>query len=114
MTKGQLYHKLNYVDHSRKNQLKYANLIITIPELIAPLLEILFTVDAKISCRAVWVFEFLCGERLEAIIPHLDRFTENIAQVHLDSAVQPVAKICEYLTKAYYDKYELLFKNHLT
>jgi hypothetical protein len=61
-------------------------------------------VDDKISCRAAWVFEFMCGEKLDAIIPYLDTFTLNMHNVHLDSAVRPVAKVCEYLVKAYYSK----------
>ena len=44
----------------------------------------------------------MCGEKLEAIIPYLDRFTEDIHKVHFDSAVRPVAKVCEYLVKAFY------------
>ena len=106
MTTAQLYNELNYVNHSREKRLYYANLIISQPELIPELLEILFHVDDKVSCRAAWVFEFMCGEKLEAIIPYLDNFTENIHKVHLDSAVRPVAKICEYLIKAYYSKSE--------
>jgi hypothetical protein len=85
-------------------RLKYANLVIDNPELIPPLLDILFDVDDKISCRAAWVFEFMCGEKLTAIIPHLESFTNNISKVHLDPAVRPIAKICEYLTKAHYSK----------
>ncbi|MGB6269707.1 MAG: adenylosuccinate lyase, partial [Olleya sp.] len=53
---------------------------------------------------AAWVLEFMCGENLEALIPHLDVFTQNMHRVHLDSAERPVAKICEYLAKAYYGK----------
>ena len=74
------------------------------PELVPKLLDILFMVNDKISCRAAWVFEFMCGENLEASIPYLDVFTENAHKVHLDSAVRPVAKVCEYLIKAYYSK----------
>ena len=114
MTKDQLYKELNYVNHTREKRLYYANLVIANPELVKPLLEILFEVDDKISCRAAWVFEFMCGEKLEAIIPHLDLFTENIAKVHLDSAVRPVAKVCEYLIKDYYSKHDNKIKSALT
>jgi hypothetical protein len=48
----------------------------------------------------------MCGEQLEAMIPYLNNFTENIHKVHLDSAVRPVAKVCEYLVTAYYSKSE--------
>jgi len=104
LTTKQLYKELNYVNHSREKRLHYANLVIDNPDLIPKLLEILFMVDDKISAKAAWVFEFMCGEKLETIIPHLDVFTENIHKVYLDSAVRPVAKVCEYLAKDYYSK----------
>ena len=106
MTKEQLYNELNYVNHSREKRQYYANLVINNPDLLPELLEILFMVNDKISCRAAWVLEFMCNEKLEAIIPHLDVFTLNMHKVHLDSAVRPVAKICEYLVKAIYSKQE--------
>lgn len=114
MTKDQLYKELSYVNHSREKRLHYANLVLGQPELVRPLLEILFNVDDKISCRAAWVFEFMCGEKLEAIIPDLDFFTEHISRVHLDPAVRPVAKVCEYLTKDYYSKHDNKIKSALT
>lgn len=104
MTTEQLYDELNYVNHSREKRLYYANLVINNPDLIPKLLDILFMVDDKVSCRAAWVFEFMCSENLETSIPYLDTFTEHIHKVHLDSAVRPVAKVCEYLIKAYYSK----------
>lgn len=114
MTKTELYKELNYVNHSREKRFHYAHLVIDNDELIAPLLEILFEVNDKVSCRAAWVFEFMCGEQLEKIIPYLDLFTRNIAKVHLDSAVRPVAKVCEYLIKAYYSKTGNRIKSALT
>lgn len=114
LTTEQLYNELNYVNHSREKRLYYANLVISQPELLPKLLDILFKVDDKISCRAAWVFEFMCGENLEAIIPFLDRFTEHIHKVHFDSAVRPVAKVCEYLAKAYYSKTDNKIKHALT
>lgn len=113
LTTKQLYNELNYVNHSREKRLYYANLVISQPELIPELLDILFSVDDKISCRAAWVFEFMCGEKLEAIIPYLDRFTNHIHTVHLDSAVRPVAKVCEYLITTYYSKTDNAIKTTL-
>jgi hypothetical protein len=114
LTKDQLYQELDYVNHSREKRLFYANLVINQPELVQPLLDILFDVDDKISCRAAWVFEFMCGEQLEAIIPHLDTFTQHLGKVHLDPAVRPMAKVCEYLIKDYYSKKETQIKSALT
>lgn len=114
MTKAELYNELSYVNHSREKRLYYANILVDNPDLIPPLLEVLFNVDDKISCRAAWVFEFMCGKNLEAIIPYLDTFTQNMSKVHLDSAVRPVAKICEYLITAYYSKTDNLLKSNLS
>ncbi|MGB3608676.1 adenylosuccinate lyase [Psychroserpens sp.] len=104
MTTEELYQELNYVNHSREKRLHYANLVLEKPTLITSLLDILFQVDDKISCRAAWVFEFMCGERLEAAIPHLDQFTMSMHKVYLDPAVRPIAKVCEYLVHAHYSK----------
>ncbi|WP_452232024.1 adenylosuccinate lyase [Lacinutrix sp. MEBiC02595] len=113
MTTAQLYEELNYVNHSREKRLHYANLVIDNPDLIEKLLEILFMVDDKISPRAAWVFEFMCKENLEEAIPYLDYFTQNMQKVHQDSAVRPVAKVCEYLINAYYSKTENRIKTEL-
>jgi hypothetical protein len=61
LTKEDLYQELNYVNHSREKRLFYANLVIGNPALVPLLLDILFMVDDKISPRAAWVFEFMCG-----------------------------------------------------
>ena len=104
MTTEQLYNELNYVNHSREKRLFYSHLMRDNPELVPKLLEILFRVDDKISPRAAWVFEFMCKDNIDTIIPYLDTFTSNLHKVHLDSAVRPVAKICEFLANAYTSK----------
>lgn len=114
MTKTQLYTELNYVNHSREKRLHYANLVLSNPNLMPLLLDILFEVDDKISCRAAWVLEFMSKKNLEAIIPYLDEFTSKMNTVHLDPAVRPVAKICEYLVTAYYSKTNTAIKTALT
>lgn len=114
MTKAKLYKELNYVNHSREKRLHYANLVISNPELVKPLLDILFEVDDKISCRAAWVFEFMCSKSIIEIIPHLDRFTQHMHKVHLAPAVRPVAKVCELLTEANYTKIDNVMASHIT
>ena len=114
MTTAQLYKELNYVNHSREKRLFYAKLMQNNQKLVPKLLEILFTVDDKISPRAAWVFEFMCNHKIETIVPYLDIFTENMHKVHIDSAVRPVAKICELLVTAYSLKKNIYIKNILT
>ncbi|WP_430408971.1 adenylosuccinate lyase [Kordia sp.] len=104
MTFAQLYSELNYVNHSREKRNYYAQIVLNNPELLPTLLEVVFTVDDKISARAAWLFEFVARENLDAILPYLDMYTEKMQTVHLDPAVRPMAKVAEYLIEAYYHK----------
>ena len=113
MTTEALYKELSYVTHSRENRLKYAQMLVEDPLIIPKALDILFMVNDKTSCRAAWVLEFMCHDKLTALVPHLDYFTAHIKTVHLDPAVRPVAKICEYLAKAFYAKNNALIKTQL-
>ncbi|MBC6998653.1 adenylosuccinate lyase [Cytophaga sp. FL35] len=104
MTKEALYDSLNYVNHSREKRSEMAQLILKNPDLVPPLLQIAFEVDDPISNRACWVMEFTAKEHLEYLLPHINKFIENIHRVHQDSSVRPIAKICEFLTLAYFSK----------
>jgi hypothetical protein len=113
LTKDQLYKELNYVNHSRDNRNYFAGLLLDNPSYIKHFLDIMFLVDDKTSYRAAWVFEFMCGKNLDEALPYLDYFTKNMHLIHHHSAVRPVAKICEYLAKAYYSKKDNLVKTAL-
>ncbi len=104
MTTEELYDELDYVNHTREKRKKYATLIIDNPELLPQVIDILFKIDDKRSCRATWLLEFVARENLDSILPYLDRITEQMPAVHFDSAVRPIAKICEYLIEAYYHR----------
>ncbi|WP_194768066.1 adenylosuccinate lyase [Tamlana sp. I1] len=114
MTTAQLYEELNYVNHSREKREYYAQLVLANPELVPKLIEILFMVNDKISPRAAWVLEFMCSENTAPLLPYLDEFTAQINKVHLDSAVRPVAKICEILATHYTAKEDNSVKTALT
>ena len=113
MTTNELYKELDYVNHSRENRKKYALLVIEHPDLMDKVLDILFQVDDKVSNRAAWLLEFVARENLDAILPHLDRITQEMPKVHQDPAVRPIAKVCEYLIEAYYHKDHNKTKEHL-
>ncbi len=113
MTTEALYEELNTVDASRESRLQHSHMIIAQPKLIPKLLEIAFMVDDKISCKAAWVFEYTCSNSIELVLPHLQYFTHNLHRVHLDSAVRPMAKVCELLITAFYSKHENAVKTQL-
>lgn len=98
----------------RENRQKRADMVLKDMSLFPLLIDIVFNVDDKVSCRAAWVFEFVCSASIDVIIPHLDKFTYNIHRVHLDSSVRPVAKVCELIVKSCYSKSDHPMKDHLT
>lgn len=104
VTKTELYQSLNYVDATREKRTQMASLILDNPDLIDPLLEIVFEEKDPISNRASWVLEYTLKKKLHYIYPHLDFLTSNMSDVRLDSSVRPLAKICEFLAKAYFSK----------
>lgn len=104
MTTTEFYKALHYVNHSREKRDYYSNLLINNPNLIPITLDVLFMVNDKNSPRAAWILEFMCKANLELFLPYLDVFLEKVNTVHLDAAVRPCAKICEYITEAYYGR----------
>lgn len=104
MTYENLLSELSYVNHSRENRAKYAQMVLDNPKLVPYILKILFKIDSKISCRAAWVLEFVTRKDPSILLPHMDGFTSQMETVYLDSAVRPVAKICEYLIDSYVNK----------
>jgi hypothetical protein len=107
MNKKQLFNALDYVNHSREKRMEMARLVSDNPHLVQPLLEIAFENTHPISSKACWVLEFTAKENLPYIFPHLDQFTSSLGILKLDSSVRPMAKICEYLTKSYFQKKDL-------
>ena len=114
MTYQELYEQLDYIDHSKEKRAYYAQLVICTPALMPHVLAILFKVDDPIANRAGWLLEFVCKTDSSMILPYLDLFTEKMGTVYQDSALRPVAKICEYLTLSYYKKKDEKTIKHLT
>jgi len=113
MSLEEFYKELSYVNASRENRSKYANMVLKNMSLFPKLIDILLMVDDKVSCRAAWVLEFVCADYIYAIIPYLDKFTSNLRKIHLDSAVRPVAKVCQFIVVAHYAKKPNILKKAL-
>ncbi|MHA7059741.1 adenylosuccinate lyase [Aquimarina sp. M1] len=108
-----LEEEIRNTNHSREKRNYFANLILHNPELLPQLMEVCHLVDEEISCKASWGLEFLCKKNLETILPYLDSFIYLLPKVYQDSAVRPVAKICEYLILAFYKSKNPEVRKHL-
>lgn len=114
MTQDELTTALDYVNATRKKRMQMANLVMQTPELLSPLFKIAFKGQDPISSKACWILEFVAKKNLDLILPHIDLFTQKISTLNLDSSVRPMAKICEFLTKAYFSKKKNKTKTTLT
>jgi hypothetical protein len=118
VTKKELYQSLDYINATRRKRAEMATIILSNTDLLEPLLEIAFDVDNPISSKACWILEYVAKENLDYILPFIDIFTHKLDGLKLDSSVRPMAKICKFLTKAYFSKTknktkETLTPNHL-
>lgn len=104
MTIAELKIQLESVNHSREKRKTNSTMVIQNPELIPMLFTIAQEVNKPISCRAMWLLEFVCREDLQQILPYLNEMLQTIKLVKLDPAIRPAAKICEYLIVNYYSK----------
>lgn len=102
MTPSLLHKELVYVNHSLENRNHFTNIVLNNPNLIPKIMEIMFDVEDKVSYRAAWLFEFIARKNINAVLPYIDDFTSKMNTVTKDSAVRPIAKVCEYLVEAYY------------
>lgn len=113
MTLNELHSELQYVNHSREKRLYYVNVVECTPGLLEHLVTLVFRVDDPLSARAAWLLDYICDRHINSILPHLDYFTKHINQVHIESSIRPLAKICERITEAYYVKTNLALRNAL-
>ncbi|MCM5664133.1 hypothetical protein [Galbibacter mesophilus] len=96
--------KLSYVSGYRKHRQKTADYVLEHPEMFPDLLQFCFSNDEELSHKACWVTEFVCKKKLEWIYPHLDEFTQKLPSLTNDSAIRPLAKVCELLCGKYFKK----------
>ena len=104
MTQDELAQTLEYVNATRQKRLQMASVILEAPDLLPPLFKIAFKGQDPIANKACWILEYVAQQNLDLILPHIDHFTQNIKTLKLDSSVRPMAKICEFLAKAYFSK----------
>ena len=102
MTSSELFKKINYQKAYRKNRLEAAQYILDKPECFREVLEFCFKTEDEISYKAAWALEFVCLEKMDLLLPHLDYFFENIPKLHKDQSLRPMAKICATLCELNY------------
>ena len=96
---------------ARINRLKAADYFIQHPERISDLVALVFDTSYKFHHKAAWVLEFVLKEHLNWIITHIDLFSSSLSKLKNDSAIRPIAKICQWIAYEYvHNRYNLYFK----
>lgn len=88
----------------RETRLRIANTVLANPKLYPYLLEVCYEFENNVSSRACWILEFVCAEKLEWLLPHIDDFINNLGKFKQESAIRPIAKITEMLTASYFGR----------
>ena len=114
MDKSGLKKLLDYVDATRQKRTLMAERILENPEWIPILMQIIEEDQDPFSSKASWVLEFVVKKDLELVLPHLEKFSQFLAKISLDSSVRPVAKICELLSIQYFAQTSNPTQIHMT
>jgi len=93
----------------RTNRERVADIFRKNPNLIPELVENVFKIDDKLHHKAAWILELLLEKDLEILLPHIDYFTANIGKLTNESAIRPIAKICNWIAIAYVKKEKDIF-----
>ena len=78
-----------------------ADEILRRPELLEPLVELVFSENRDLSVKAAWIMELVCLEEIRLIIPYRHTFSLGLDKLKDESSLRPAAKICSLLSGAY-------------
>jgi len=109
----------NMGNAARQNRLIAAQYFLDNPSEFLFLLQKTFDPDYKYHHKAAWVLEFVLDKNFDLLLPYLDFFTSNISKLQNDSAIRPIAKICEWIAIKYSHKNSkqlqtILSQKHIT
>ena len=88
----------------RDNRERVAAIFFEKPEMLPDLMVFVFNTNYKLHYKAAWILEILLEKDLNILLPHIDFFTSNIGKLRHESAVRPIAKICNWLAISYVKK----------
>ena len=97
-----LAQEIESLNHSIAKRNHFSQLILQRPALFKELFSFCKQTATPISCKAAWGLEFMCRQQLTAILPYLEELLSLLPLVYQDSAIRPIAKICEQLCISYY------------
>jgi hypothetical protein len=106
------YEKLNYVSGFREKRQILADEVLLNPSLLIELVPLCFLISDTNSPKACWILELFCYQKLEDLNPYLDYFCSNIKLLISESAIRPMAKVCQLVVISHFKKKEIQLTEH--
>ena len=97
----------------RGERLQAADRIRKEPASIPLLLEFIFDSEEEYGFKGGWALDLTLQQELNLILPYLDQFTAGLSRLTHESAIRPMAKICEALCLNYYKEKDPEFRSVL-
>lgn len=97
----------------QEERLQAAEQIRSDPGSIPLLLGFIFNEEEKYGFKGGWALDLALQEELDLILPHLDTFTSGLRHLTHESAIRPMAKICEALCLKYYKDKDADFRSRI-
>ncbi len=108
----EFYEKLNYVSGFREKRQILADEVLSNTNLLIELVPLCFLITDSNSSKACWILELFCYKKQEELKPYLDYFCSNIKTLTADSAIRPMAKVCQLLVISHFKKKEIQLTEH--
>jgi len=104
-TKAELLNALTSVLNAKRiYRDKAADFVLQFPETFPYLVSILYETENPIHIRAAWILELVCLKNPNLLVPQLDTFISHLQNIKNDSALRPVAKVCNMITGLHFSE----------
>lgn len=88
----------------RKPRENLRNWVLNDTSVLDELIAVAFDTKDKFHFKACWILELIFEQKIELIIPYLDKFCEVVSVYTHDSAIRPMAKIIRFVVSENYSK----------
>ena len=92
-----LREELKHVNVSKISRQNMTARVLQNPHVIRDLITIGLSTDEEHAVKAAWILEYIAREQIEALVPHVGQLLAGMPEVKQDSAIRPMARICEAL-----------------
>lgn len=84
---------------SRLSRVENAEYILDNTELFPEVMDLIFNTRNINNYKACWILELVLEQKLELVLPYLDRFCESLKKYTNHSAIRSISKINMFLAK---------------